>query len=162
MRKEIFIVRNRIALQAAILDCSEAAVHNHPFSKISPANTGGRILLLVELQTDCSEWRLYTKMNPPSSEEAVHSHPFPKFSPGNTGDRVLLLVRLQIDCSEWRFYTKMAPPRMFSWKSSTWTFQKQLVTAIHFRKFLQKILVVKSFFWSNYRLAVQISDYILK
>ena len=29
--KEIFIVRNRITLQAAILDCSEAAIHGHPF-----------------------------------------------------------------------------------------------------------------------------------
>ena len=55
MRKEIFIVGNRVTLQAAILDCSEAAVHSHPFSKISPGNTGGRVLLLVKLQTDCSE-----------------------------------------------------------------------------------------------------------
>ena len=31
MPKEIFIVRNRITLQAAILDCSEAAVQGHPF-----------------------------------------------------------------------------------------------------------------------------------
>ena len=31
MPKEIFIVRNRITLQAAILDCSEAAIHGHPF-----------------------------------------------------------------------------------------------------------------------------------
>ena len=31
MPKEIFIVRNRITLQAAIMDCSEAAVHSHPF-----------------------------------------------------------------------------------------------------------------------------------
>ena len=117
MPKEIFIVRNRITLQAAILDCSEAAVHSHPFSKISPENTGVRVLLLVKLQTDWSEYRLYTKM-------------------------VL--------------------PRMFSWKSSTWTVQKQLSTAIHFWKLLQKIPVVESFFWSNYRLAVQSSDYILK
>ena len=115
--EEIFIVRNRITLQAAILDCSEAAVHSYPFSKIYPGNTGGR---------------------------------------------VLLLVKLQIDCSEWRLYTKMTPPRMFSWKSSAWTVQKQLSTAIHFRTFLQKIPVVESFFWSNYRLAVQSSDYILK
>ena len=100
MRKEIFIVRNRIKLQAAILDCSEAAVHSHPFSKISPGNTGGRVILLVKLQTDCSEWRLYTKMTPPSSEAAVHSHPFSKISPENTGGRVLLLVKLQIGCSE--------------------------------------------------------------
>ena len=100
MPKEIFIVRNRITLQAAILDCSEAAVHSHPFSKISPENTGGRVLLLVKLQTDCSEWRLYTKMTPPSSEAAVHSHPFSKISPGNTDGRVILLVKLQTDCSE--------------------------------------------------------------
>ena len=33
MPKEIFIVRNRITLQAALLDCSEAAVYSHPFSK---------------------------------------------------------------------------------------------------------------------------------
>ena len=31
MPKEIFIVRNRITLQAAILDCSEAAVQGHQF-----------------------------------------------------------------------------------------------------------------------------------
>ena len=55
MPKETFIVRNRITLQAAILNCSEAAVHSHPFSKISPENTDGRFLLLVKLQTDCSE-----------------------------------------------------------------------------------------------------------
>ena len=38
--KEIFIVRNRITLQAVILNCSEAAVHSHPFLKVSPENTG--------------------------------------------------------------------------------------------------------------------------
>ena len=43
MWKEIFIVRNRITLQAATLDCSEAVVHSHPLSKISPGNTGGRV-----------------------------------------------------------------------------------------------------------------------
>ena len=56
----------------------------------------------------------------------------------------------------------MAPPRMFSWKSSTWTVQKQLSTAIHFRKFLQSIPVEESLFCSNDRLAVQNSNYILK
>ena len=56
----------------------------------------------------------------------------------------------------------MTPPRMFYWKSSAWTVQKQPSTAIHFRKFLQKIWVVESFFGSNYRLAVQSSDYILE
>ena len=55
MRKEIFIMRNRITLQAAILDCLEAAVHSHAFSKISPENTSGRVLLLVKLQIGCSE-----------------------------------------------------------------------------------------------------------
>ena len=104
MPKEIFIVRNRITLEAAILDCSEAAVYSYPFSKISPGNTGGRVLLLIKLQTDCSEWRLNTKIT---------------------------------------------PPRMFPWKSSAWIVQKQPSTVIHFRKFLQKISVVESFFWSN-------------
>ena len=31
MPKETCIVRNRITLQAAIMDCSEAAVHSYPF-----------------------------------------------------------------------------------------------------------------------------------
>ena len=99
-------MRNRITLQAAILDCSEAAVHSHPFLKISPENTGGRVLFLVKLETDCSEWQLYTKMTAPSSEVGVHNHPFSKISSGNTGGQ--------------------------------------------------------SFFWSNYRLTVQRSDYTLK
>ena len=51
MPKEMFIVRNRIILRAAILDCSEAAVYSHPFSEISPENSGGRVLLLVKFQT---------------------------------------------------------------------------------------------------------------
>ena len=106
MRKESFIVRNRIKLQAAILDCSEAAVHIHPFSKIYPENTGGRVLFLVKLEIDCSEWRLYTEMTSPSSEAAVHSHPFLNISPENIGG--------------------------------------------------------ESFFWSNYGLPVQSSDYKLK
>ena len=149
-------------LQAAILDWSEAAVHSHPFSKISPEDTSGRVLLLVKLETDCSEWRLHTKMTPLSSEVAINSHPFSKIFPGNTGGRVLLLVKLQTDCSEKQLYIKMTLPRMFSWKSSSWTVQKQLSTVIHFREFLQRIPVVESFFWSNYRLAVQSSDCILK
>ena len=115
--KEIFTVRNRIALEAAILEYSEAAVHSNPFSKICPGNTGGRVLLLVKLQTDCSGWQLYDKM---------------------------------------------VPLRTFFWKSSAWTVQKELSIAICFRKFLQKIPVVESFFWSNYRLAVQSHHYILK
>ena len=102
LRKEIFIVTNQIKLQAAILDCSEAAVHSHPFSKISPKNTGGRVLLLVKLQTDCLEWRLYTKMTPQPmfSWKSSAWNPFSKISQGNTGGTVLLLVKLQIDCSE--------------------------------------------------------------
>ena len=48
MLKEIFIVRNRITLQAAVLDCSEEAAHSNQFSKISPENTGSRVLLLVK------------------------------------------------------------------------------------------------------------------
>ena len=60
MPKEIFIARNRITSQTALLNCSEAAIHRHLFPKISPGNTGGTVLLLVKLQTDCSEWRLYT------------------------------------------------------------------------------------------------------
>ena len=55
MSKEIFIVRNRITLQAVMLDCSEAAVHSDPFSKNVQENTDGRVLLLDKLQTDCSE-----------------------------------------------------------------------------------------------------------
>ena len=117
MPKEIFVVRNWITLQAAILDRSESAVHIHPFSEIFLENTGGRVLLLNKLQTDYSGYWLYTKM---------------------------------------------APPRMFSSKSSSWTVQKQLSTAIHFRKIILKISVVESFLWSNYRLAVQSSGYILK
>ena len=50
---------------------------------------------------------------------------------------------------------------MLSWKSSAWTVKKQLSTAIYFRKFLREISVIESFLWSNYRLAVQSSDYIL-
>ena len=45
MLKEIFIARNGITLQAAIFDCSKAAVHSQPFSKISPENNDGRVLL---------------------------------------------------------------------------------------------------------------------
>ena len=51
---------------------------------------------------------------------------------------------------------------MFSWKSSAWTVQKQPSTTIHFGKFIQKLPVMESFFWLNYRLAVQSSDYIPK
>ena len=65
MSKEIFVVRNSIRLKAATLDCSEAAVYSHPLSKISLENTGGRVLLLVKLETGCSEQQLYTKETPP-------------------------------------------------------------------------------------------------
>ena len=50
-----FFLRNQITLQAAISDRSEAAVQRHPFSKVFLENTGGRVLLLVKLQTDSSE-----------------------------------------------------------------------------------------------------------
>ena len=56
------------------MDYSEAAVHCDPFSKISSENTDSRVLLLFKLQTDCSEWQLYTKITPSSSEAPVHSH----------------------------------------------------------------------------------------
>ena len=69
------------------------------FRKFLQKKIGGRVLLLVKLQTDCSEWRLYTKMTPPSSEAAVHCHPFSKISPEYTGGKLLLLVKLQIGCS---------------------------------------------------------------
>ena len=46
----------------------------------------------------------------------------------------------------------MAPSRMFCRKSSTCIVQRQLSTAIHFRKLLQEIPLVESFFCSNYRL----------
>ena len=55
MSKEILNERNRIKLQAAILNCSEAFVHGHPFSNISPENNGDRVLLSVKLQADCSQ-----------------------------------------------------------------------------------------------------------
>ena len=45
----------RITLQAAISHCSEAAVHSHSFLKIFPEIPGVIVLLLVKLQTDCSE-----------------------------------------------------------------------------------------------------------
>ena len=55
MPKQGFIVRNRITLKATISYSSEAAFENHPFSKISPEATGGRVVLLVKLETDCLE-----------------------------------------------------------------------------------------------------------
>ena len=45
----------RITVQAAILHCPEAAIHSHAFLKTSPETSGVRALLLVNLQTDCSE-----------------------------------------------------------------------------------------------------------
>ena len=56
----------------------------------------------------------------------------------------------------------MTPPRMLSWKFSGWAVQKQPYAVNHFRRFFQKMQVVESFFWSNYRLAVESRDYILK
>ena len=42
-------------IKATISYSSEAAFENHPFSKISPEATGGRVLFLVKLETDCLE-----------------------------------------------------------------------------------------------------------
>ena len=56
----------------------------------------------------------------------------------------------------------MVPTRIFSWKSSPWTVQKQPSVAIHFGIFLEKIPVVESFFCSNYRQTIQSGDYMLK
>ena len=56
----------------------------------------------------------------------------------------------------------MATPRIFSWKSSAWTVQKQPFVAIHFGIFLEKTPVVESFFCSNYRQTIQSGDYMLK
>ena len=41
-----------IPSDVAILDCFEAAIHSHQFSKNFPGNAGGRVLRLVKLQTD--------------------------------------------------------------------------------------------------------------
>ena len=49
------VMLDLVIFQAAILHCSEAAIHSHPFLKISPENAGVIVLLLVKLQTDCSE-----------------------------------------------------------------------------------------------------------
>ena len=48
MPKKKIVVRNRITLQVAILDCSEPAGHSHPFSNIFPENTGRRVLISVK------------------------------------------------------------------------------------------------------------------
>ena len=65
MRKENFIVRNRITLQAAMVDCSEAAVHSLHFR-----NFFQKILVVdpffeSNYRLNCSEEHLYTKMAPP-------------------------------------------------------------------------------------------------
>ena len=52
MPKEIFTVRNRITLQAAIVECSEAAGHSHPFSKIS-LTVQSSDYILKWLQQEC-------------------------------------------------------------------------------------------------------------
>ena len=48
------------------------------------------------------------------------------------------------------------------YKQLSGTVRKELSTVIYFRKFLQEIPVIESFFWSNYRLTVQSGNYILK
>ena len=47
------------------------------------------------------------------------------------------------------------------YKQLSWAVQKQSSTAFLVRKFFQKILVVESLIWTNYRLTIQSSDYIL-
>ena len=42
------------------------------------------------------------------------------------------------------------------------TFQKQPSEAIYFQNFLQKIPILESFFWSDYKLTVQSGDNIIK
>ena len=44
-----------VFLEIVHLDCSGAAVHSHPISKISLENTGGKVIILVKLQTDWLE-----------------------------------------------------------------------------------------------------------
>ena len=48
------------------------------------------------------------------------------------------------------------------YKQLSWTVHKQPSTVVYFRKFIQEIPVVESFFSSNYKLTVQSGDYILK
>ena len=43
----MFIARNQITFQEAISDCSETAIQSHPFPNISPKNTDGTEILLV-------------------------------------------------------------------------------------------------------------------
>ena len=82
----------------------------HPFLNIFPENNGGRVLLLVKLQTDCSEYRLYKNDSTKNAfmeifrldclEVAVRNHPCLKIYSVNTGGGVLPLVKLQAVCSE--------------------------------------------------------------
>ena len=55
----------RITLQAPTPHCSETDVHSHPFKKISPKKLGIRVIGLVKLQTDCLEYRSYSKTTRP-------------------------------------------------------------------------------------------------
>ena len=73
IQREIFIVRNWITLLAAISDYSEAAVQSYPFSNISSEIAGCRVLVLVKLQTDCSEYRFFSRMFSWKSSESFRS-----------------------------------------------------------------------------------------
>ena len=54
-KESFYYEKTNYITQAAISEFAEAAVHSHPFSKICLRNTDDRVLLLVKLQTDCSE-----------------------------------------------------------------------------------------------------------
>ena len=56
---------NWITSKAATSSCSKATIQSHTFLTISQENTGGRVLLLVKLQVDCSEQSFYTIITPP-------------------------------------------------------------------------------------------------
>ena len=53
--EDIDYATKNVFLEIFRLDCSEAAVRSHPFSNVFPENTVGGVLLLVKLQTGCSE-----------------------------------------------------------------------------------------------------------
>ena len=110
MSKDIYIVRNRITLQAALLDRSKAAVYSHPFSKISPGNTGVESFF-------CSNYRLTVQSGDHILKSLYHKcflgnlllRLFRSGCPQSSifknlsrkyRCRVILLVKLQTDCSE--------------------------------------------------------------
>ena len=144
------------------MDYSEATVHSHPFLKISPEVTVDRVILLVKLETDCSEWQLYTKMTPPRMFSS-------KFFAWTVQKQLSTPIHFR------KFLQKIPVVEFFFWSNYRLTVQsgdyilkllhqvqKQPFIGIHYQKLLQKTSVVESFFWSKYRLVVQSSDYILK